>query len=187
MSFFCFSSRRRHTRCYRDWSSDVCSSDLSANGSIPRDNCASARSPVPRAARTEIGRASGRERGEISGVAGSLKKKKKNLQERDGDLLAHVQCLKQRLVPGGRPEWNKVEGSVKKLCFDKIILLHDFFFSSRRRHTRCYRDWSSDVCSSDLMIRHTRCYRDWSSDVCSSDLRPHGARSVWRIAGGPRA
>src|SRR3989337_1580414 len=30
------------------------------------------------------------------------------------------------------------------------------FFSSRRRHTRCYRDWSSDVCSSDLMIRHTR-------------------------------
>src|SRR5579872_7107605 len=25
---FCFSSRRRHTRCGRDWSSDVCSSDL---------------------------------------------------------------------------------------------------------------------------------------------------------------
>src|SRR2546422_2901634 len=25
-----------------------------------------------------------------------------------------------------------------------------FFFSSRRRHTRCSRDWSSDVCSSDL-------------------------------------
>src|SRR3989449_4915486 len=29
------------------------------------------------------------------------------------------------------------------LCF--------FFFSSRRRHTRCSRDWSSDVCSSDLL------------------------------------
>src|SRR6266542_2517571 len=28
-----------------------------------------------------------------------------------------------------------------------------FFFSSRRRHTRCYRDWSSDVCSSDLQAR----------------------------------
>src|SRR2546422_10293322 len=27
-----------------------------------------------------------------------------------------------------------------------------FFFSSRRRHTRCSRDWSSDVCSSDLEI-----------------------------------
>src|SRR3989449_10189170 len=27
-----------------------------------------------------------------------------------------------------------------------------FFFSSRRRHTRCSRDWSSDVCSSDLAV-----------------------------------
>src|SRR5699024_11712054 len=26
-----------------------------------------------------------------------------------------------------------------------------FFFSSRRRHTRSKRDWSSDVCSSDLI------------------------------------
>src|SRR3989449_1726531 len=29
-------------------------------------------------------------------------------------------------------------------------LIAFFFFSSRRRHTRCSRDWSSDVCSSDL-------------------------------------
>src|SRR5690349_23119856 len=28
-----------------------------------------------------------------------------------------------------------------------------FFFSSRRRHTRSLRDWSSDVCSSDLVER----------------------------------
>src|SRR5690606_39413300 len=27
-----------------------------------------------------------------------------------------------------------------------------FFFSSRRRHTRFSRDWSSDVCSSDLVV-----------------------------------
>src|SRR5258707_11731360 len=27
-----------------------------------------------------------------------------------------------------------------------------FFFSSRRRHTRYWRDWSSDVCSSDLLF-----------------------------------
>src|SRR5437899_9892073 len=27
-----------------------------------------------------------------------------------------------------------------------------FFFSSRRRHTRCLSDWSSDVCSSDLAL-----------------------------------
>src|SRR5439155_18366213 len=30
-------------------------------------------------------------------------------------------------------------------------VLVDFFFSSRRRHTRWPRDWSSDVCSSDLI------------------------------------
>src|SRR5437868_4392330 len=30
------------------------------------------------------------------------------------------------------------------------VLMLCFFFSSRRRHTRSKRDWSSDVCSSDL-------------------------------------
>src|SRR3989449_27921 len=34
------------------------------------------------------------------------------------------------------------------LCFVSSF----FFFSSRRRHTRCSRDWSSDVCSSDLAV-----------------------------------
>src|ERR1035441_7934777 len=33
------------------------------------------------------------------------------------------------------------------MCF---VLPIFFFFSSRRRHTRCLSDWSSDVCSSDL-------------------------------------
>src|SRR5437764_10936924 len=33
------------------------------------------------------------------------------------------------------------------------LLLFNFFFSSRRRHTRYIGDWSSDVCSSDLPIR----------------------------------
>src|SRR6266498_3325299 len=32
-----------------------------------------------------------------------------------------------------------------------------FFFSSRRRHTRCGRDWSSDVCSSDLDLTEQPC------------------------------
>src|SRR2546429_777189 len=32
------------------------------------------------------------------------------------------------------------------------LVLFFFFFSSRRRHTRCSRDWSSDVCSSDLIV-----------------------------------
>src|SRR3989442_8493883 len=33
------------------------------------------------------------------------------------------------------------------------VCLYFFFFSSRRRHTRCGRDWSSDVCSSDLFLK----------------------------------
>src|SRR3712207_2269590 len=32
-----------------------------------------------------------------------------------------------------------------------------FFFSSRRRHTRYWRDWSSDVCSSDLSLAAVAC------------------------------
>src|SRR3712207_7950512 len=32
-----------------------------------------------------------------------------------------------------------------------LIEFYFFFFSSRRRHTRYWRDWSSDVCSSDLI------------------------------------
>src|SRR5438445_12199963 len=33
---------------------------------------------------------------------------------------------------------------------DRLTGYFSFFFSSRRRHTRYWRDWSSDVCSSDL-------------------------------------
>src|SRR2546429_4078131 len=36
------------------------------------------------------------------------------------------------------------------ICYTCRRLYVFFFFSSRRRHTRCSRDWSSDVCSSDL-------------------------------------
>src|SRR5687768_4444815 len=35
-------------------------------------------------------------------------------------------------------------------CLYNVFIFFFFFFSSRRRHTRCSRDWSSDVCSSDL-------------------------------------
>src|SRR5437899_4480628 len=45
-----------------------------------------------------------------------------------------------------------------------------FFFTSRRRHTRCLSDWSSDVCSSDLMGRLTA--------VVSPALKPARAEPV---------
>src|ERR1022692_5031589 len=37
-----------------------------------------------------------------------------------------------------------------------MFLVFFFFFSSRRRHTRLQGDWSSDVCSSDLVWRSER-------------------------------
>src|SRR5690554_6046443 len=40
-----------------------------------------------------------------------------------------------------------------------------FFFSSRRRHTRCGRDWSSDVCSSDLKGPGVRSLRVQSDKI----------------------
>src|SRR6266498_1305425 len=55
-----------------------------------------------------------------------------------------------------------------------------FFFSSRRRHTRCGRDWSSDVCSSDLGMA-ARCYsaRKVSGWV---DDREHEMAETTRLA-----
>src|SRR2546422_4523289 len=46
--------------------------------------------------------------------------------------------------------------------FCLIFILFFFFFSSRRRHTRCSRDWSSDVCSSDLVGGR------WSNELITS-------------------
>src|SRR5206468_5854067 len=39
---------------------------------------------------------------------------------------------------------------VSSMWFHSPFFFFFFFFSSRRRHTRSDRDWSSDVCSSDL-------------------------------------
>src|SRR5215213_11208892 len=40
---------------------------------------------------------------------------------------------------------------VKFICSSVDVHCAFFFFSSRRRHTRLVSDWSSDVCSSDLV------------------------------------
>src|SRR6266496_4196423 len=45
-----------------------------------------------------------------------------------------------------------------------IRIMFCFFFSSRRRHTRSLRDWSSDVCSSDLSDQ-ARLWR-WLGEMC---------------------
>src|SRR5688500_20319826 len=53
-----------------------------------------------------------------------------------------------------------------------FVLLCFFFFSSRRRHTRLQGDWSSDVCSSDLIggrpFRRPQTPQPWSLSAPSS-------------------
>src|SRR3989442_14550154 len=92
MCFFFFSSRRRHTRCGRDWSSDVCSSDLGEatadeiwrvfeQPDLVRSGLAPARGEgAHRLERRqiEIGRASCRERGVDFGGGRIIKKKRNN-------------------------------------------------------------------------------------------------------------
>src|SRR5438128_11066758 len=74
-----FSRRRRHTRCYRDWSSDVCSSDLASQREFPasqREFPASRREFLESQREfPEIGRASCRERVEIAWGGGYWKRK----------------------------------------------------------------------------------------------------------------
>src|SRR5699024_11866338 len=99
--YFFFSSRRRHTRSKRDWSSDVCSSDLELlelldifEGQVPEEERESARArllatledaQLRREKLAQIGRASCRERVEIAVEAGARKEKKEeqeNSQEK---------------------------------------------------------------------------------------------------------
>src|SRR5947209_12839941 len=62
-----------------------------------------------------------------------------------------------------------------------------FFFSSRRRHTRYWRDWSSDVCSSDLG-RHAaqRVLRREEREQERSALRRSPRRRLRVLVGRPR-
>src|SRR5437660_7802348 len=64
-----------------------------------------------------------------------------------------------------------------------VLLSFFFFFSSRRRHTRWPRDWSSDVCSSDLSLADggatprrrpvDRAVAEFGHQVAAAALRHH--------------
>src|SRR5207248_5273644 len=62
----------------------------------------------------------------------------------------------------------------------ECVVSLNFFFSSRRRHTRSYGDWSSDVCSSDLfgLRRLDRC--DTGSEEQGNDRERTGQRHELR-------
>src|SRR5690349_23731994 len=68
-------------------------------------------------------------------------------------------------------------------CFFIAVVLLTcffFFFSSRRRHTRSLRDWSSDVCSSDLPTPHPKgpnANHRWSANALGKKVRNPDERS----------
>src|SRR5690606_41125846 len=55
-----------------------------------------------------------------------------------------------------------------------------FFFSSRRRHTRFSRDWSSDVCSSDLFA--LRLSRQYAEEFRAMPLADETVAELRRLA-----
>src|SRR5258705_3432935 len=65
-----------------------------------------------------------------------------------GEGLAYHAEAGKRVDAGGAAVV-VVSGCTRPLN-ELVCALISFFFSSRRRHTRCLSDWSSDVCSSDL-------------------------------------
>src|SRR6266513_5239590 len=58
----------------------------------------------------------------------------------------------------------------------------NFFFSSRRRHTRSKRDWSSDVCSSDLEAPET--LADYYTKLFGKPGWEDGGYTGWQIGSG---
>src|SRR3712207_9542056 len=72
-----------------------------------------------------------------------------------------------------------------------------FFFSSRRRHTRYWRDWSSDVCSSDLVDilevlpptgpgeqwGYTGIFSKQNGGGFLTDVYPEAHKAIWDLPG----
>src|SRR2546429_9936366 len=82
---FFFSSRRRHPRCSRDWSSDVCSSDLRSKPVVTIVGPASVSRPYFLCAQCGVGRSEERRVGKSVDLGGRriIKKKKKHRDDRD--------------------------------------------------------------------------------------------------------
>src|SRR5437867_1912762 len=82
-----------------------------------------------------------------------------NLTTSAGDLIRTVFRSEERRV-GKEYRCGRAQDQCESRCRHHAVL---FFFSSRRRHTRSYGDWSSDVCSSDLL-------HGWAPDAHEHEL-----------------
>src|SRR3712207_8306303 len=63
--------------------------------------------------------------------------------------VAMTMCVKKVTVADARTSLDSNYFHVQYMIFSPVWIA-TWFFTSRRRHTRYWRDWSSDVCSSDL-------------------------------------
>src|SRR3989440_9503137 len=70
---------------------------------------------------------------------------------------------------------------MRVIHFSPDVYISCFFFSSRRRHTRSDRDWSSDVCSSDLGPDLLGVPRPWRERLFHGQL-PLDCAAEWRLA-----
>src|SRR5438874_13210517 len=109
VAFFFFSSRRRHTRSLRDWSSDVCSSDLIARVARGRGGCGAMRAAAVIAGALFLGGGRSEERrvGKECRARGRPKHaKKKDGIDREWNLLtARATAWRSRTYTAGRLVW----------------------------------------------------------------------------------
>src|SRR5882757_7725900 len=101
MFFFFFSSRRRHTRYWRDWSSDVCSSDLSA----PARRARVGRWRVPSrrpAAHVARGRGQRSDRSSVSSAWGHRSRAPLWLRPPDNEFRPRKFAMTATISPAGR-------------------------------------------------------------------------------------
>src|SRR5215470_1836888 len=97
--FFFFSSRRRHTRCYRDWSSDVCSSDLLDSGWVHKDLGAEQEALAAALADLGIDPGAGEQRLTVWQIAGASPTTLRTLEQLGGDTetMATLDRLREQI------------------------------------------------------------------------------------------
>src|SRR5436305_10961982 len=97
---------------------------------------------------------------------------------RSRSVFGTVGAAVQTMFGGNISLFTELAERTRKQAFDTMLVqahmagADAFFFSSRRRHTICGRDWSSDVCSSDLVSARGSAYHPTRTSTCSRRGKP---------------
>src|SRR5690606_7489579 len=172
--FFFFSSRRRHTRFSRDWSSDVCSSDLAVGADVLAELDRLGVIGRPGGGRPDRAGAEGRERGEAADRQPGIAKKGAPVEGGGGDPLGK----------GGKAGLRGGAGFA--LDEHGMDLSNDWFRSSASRvHFPCSapssapRPWSPPApCRQRRAQRVPRPPSGWPAPRESRDVRPMSCPTI---------